>query len=391
MDADHQLMHDLRNAASVIRGAASQLHEDRGSLSPEMLGELTDMIARRSDVLVRLLDDLAIVHQVERGDLRVCLQRVALSEVCDYALSDVRSTGRTTVTVDVPDDVAVLGDPVRLTQVLDNLVTNALRYGGPNVTVTARRNGSHVDLDVCDDGPGVPPALESAIFDVYARGPESRRVGGSGLGLAIVRELCAAMGGMVSYARDPGTRFRVTLPAPPPVQGWRDSPDAAGHAVTFWQDTSVLVDRITGYTGAGLAAGEAVVVAARPDHLTAVHHELLHHGFEVDRMMASGQYVPMDATELHRTLKVDGRLDRTGFDHAIATTLARVRNRWQEVRVFGEVVDVFWQAGDGDLALELEALWDDLRGVDGFPLLCGYHGDTAAGMVSRCHDRVVAA
>jgi two-component sensor histidine kinase len=369
LHAEEQLMHDLRNAASVIRGAASQLHEDAAQLPPDVVANLAEMIARRSDVLVRLLEDLVVVQQVDRGDLQVCLQPVNLADVGDYALADMCQTDKATISVDIPAGLSVLGDPVRLTQVLDNLVTNAVRYGGPHITVRATRDGELVHLEVHDDGPGIPDELAERIFDAYTRGPDSARVGGSGLGLAIVRELCAAMGGTVAYDGSAGTRFRITLPAV--VRSERAeslSARAARHAV-FWRDADSLVLRVADYAREGLLAGEAVVVVALPEHLTAVHERLRESGVEVERVLASGQLLPVDAGQLRLSVAREGAVRPELFESVVGETLALVRSRWREVRVFSEVATPAWPEV---CALALERCWDTMSERESFALLSGY-------------------
>ena len=121
--------------------------------------------------------------------------------------------------MDVAPDAVVIADPVRVTQVLDNLVTNAIRYGGQNVHVSAERAGSSVRLTVSDDGIGVPDELVDTLFDAYVHGTASHALGGSGLGLLIVRQLCEAMNGTIEYDGTNGTRFTATLARPPRSHG----------------------------------------------------------------------------------------------------------------------------------------------------------------------------
>src|SRR6478672_4194376 len=188
----------MQNTALVLREAASQLHHNRETLPPGVVDHLTEMLTRRSEMLVRLLGDLSTAHLAERGELDLSLQRVSLPELCRDLLEERRSElSRTELTVDVAQDAVAIADPLRLTQVLDNLVTNALRYGGPNVRVTARREGAWVHLEVTDDGAGIPEEMVGTLFDAYVHGTSSQRHGGSGLGLLIVHQLCEAMGGTV--------------------------------------------------------------------------------------------------------------------------------------------------------------------------------------------------
>ena len=141
-DVEAQLIHDMQNTAMVLREASSQLHENRNSLPPGVVEHLTEMVARRSDMLVRLLADLSISHLAERGELGLSLQAVSLSDICGELLAERQPAIGAHVTFDVPADAIVIADPTRITQVLDNLVTNAFRYGGPNVLVSAVRPSS---------------------------------------------------------------------------------------------------------------------------------------------------------------------------------------------------------------------------------------------------------
>ena len=394
-DAEAQLVHDMRNTAMVLREAASQLHHHRETLPPGVVEHLTEMLARRSDMLVRLLGDLSTAHLAERGELDLSLQRVSLPHICRDLLEERQpAVGGTQVTVDVAEDAVAIADPVRLTQVLDNLVTNALKYGGPHVHVTARRDGDSVHLDVTDDGPGIPEELVDTLFDAYVHGSLSHHVGGSGLGLLIVRQLCEAMSGTIAYDSSGGTRFTATFPALP-VPTHELAPDAAtgGHSVTFWHDEETLADGLVAYVAHGLAAGEAVLVAATP-----AHHQLLEDGLTaigIDPVAAhvSGQYLPLDANALHTELPRRRHIDPERFDSIIGQSAERVNRRWRGFRVFGEIVDLYWRQSDDHLALELETCWSELRSRLPFPLLCAYELDPGANAaaIRHCHDTVVPA
>ncbi|WP_440900208.1 sensor histidine kinase, partial [Actinosynnema sp.] len=126
-----------------------------------------------------------------------------------------------TLTTSTPADLTVEADPVRLRQVLDNLVANALRHVPPGgrVEVTAEHEGDDVVIKVADTGTGITPEDLPHVFDRFWRAEKSRsrRTGGSGLGLAIVRKLVEAHGGTVSATSEPGkgSTFTVRLPAPP--------------------------------------------------------------------------------------------------------------------------------------------------------------------------------
>jgi hypothetical protein len=244
-----------------------------------------------------------------------------------------------------------------------------VRYGGPHITVRATRDDTLVHLEVHDDGAGIPAELRERIFDVYARGPESARVGGSGLGLAIVRELCAAMGGTVTHDGSDGTRFRITLPAVVLPERADSLSVRSGRQAVFWRDMDSLVPRVAEYAREGLLSGEAVVIDALPEHLTAVLERLRSSGVEIERVLASGQLLPIDAAQLRLSIARDGAVRPDLFDSVVGETLTLIRSRWREVRVFGEVASQAWPEA---CAMALERCWDAMSERESFPLLCGY-------------------
>ncbi len=390
---DAQLIHDMRNAVAVIRGAAVHLGEG-DQLPAPVVHRLAEMIARRGDLLGHLLDDLSTADSLERGELSIARQRVVLDEVCREALAHRALPGQVAVSLDAAPDAVVLSDPTRVLQILDNLVTNAVRYGGPHITIRAHRDDAVVHLQVLDDGPGVPPALRESMFDAYARGRESAPAGGSGLGLSIVSRLCHSLGGSVAYDYDEGSAFTVTLPAVPRAAQLPQTDVAdRGHSVAFWYDEASLVQRITGYAALGLTGGEAVLLAVTPGRGDAVEAELTDLGIDVVAATRSGQLIRVDADEIHDRLVRDGRVDPGLFEDLIGTAVRRIETSWRSLRAFGEIVDVYWQRGDGHLALQLESCWNDLRRRHDFPLLCAYEvaEDAAVGELSDCHDAVAAA
>lgn len=393
-DVEAQLIHDMQNTAMVLREAASQLHQNRETLPPGVVAHLTEMMARRSDMLVRLLGDLSTSHLAERGELDLSLQRVSLPDICRDLLEERQPViGPTHITVDVADDAIVVADPLRVTQVMDNLVTNALRYGGPNVEVSAAREGAHVLVTVSDDGPGIPDELHDTLFDAYAHGTASQSHGGSGLGLLIVRQLCEAMSGTIEYDRTDRTCFTATFPALPTPSMELDPDAASGHAVAFWHTDENLTESLVAYVANGLAAGEAVLVAATPAHHQLLEDGLLAIGVDAAAAHASGQYLPLDADALHTHLPRFQHIDSDRFDSIIGAAVERVSRRWLDFRVFGEIVDLYWRSHDDHLALELEDCWNELRSRVPFPLLCAYElaPGESAGAICDCHDAVVSA
>ena len=393
-DVEAQLIHDMQNTATVLREAATQLHEHRDTLPPGVIDHLTEMLARRSSMLVRLLGDLSTAHLAERGELDLSLQRVSLPELCRDLLDERQpEVGSTRLTVDIAEDAVVVADPLRLTQVVDNLVTNALRYGGPNVHVAATRDGPCVRLTVSDDGPGVPDALAGSLFDAYVHGSRSRAFGGSGLGLMIVHQLCEAMSGAIGYEHTDRTRFTATFPALPTPACELDPDLSQEHSVAFWHDDENLAECLVPYVANGLAAGEAVLVAATPAHHWLLEEGLTALGIDTAAAQESGQYLPLDADQLHTDLPAFQHIDLDRFDSLIGDAVQRIHRRWKGFRVFGEIVDLYWRRRDDHLALELESCWNELRTRVPFSLLCAYElaPGESAGAICDCHDTVVSA
>jgi two-component system OmpR family sensor kinase len=124
------------------------------------------------------------------------------------------------IRIEADDGLALSGDPLRVRQALGNMVDNALRHGGGEVVLRARRSDGGVGLEVCDGGPGFEPGFADRAFERFARGDRARARGGSGLGLAIVRAIAEAHGGRAEIVpgRD-GTTVRIWLPGGARPQG----------------------------------------------------------------------------------------------------------------------------------------------------------------------------
>jgi hypothetical protein len=394
-DVDAECIHDMRSSALVLREAAAQLHEHHSTLQTADIDHLAEILTRRSNLLVRLLDDLTTSHQADRDALALSLQPVCLADLCRGVSRDRGSFAGTDITLQVSADMVVLADPMRVTQVMDNLVSNAIRYGGSHIRVRAERSGAHINLTVSDDGPGIPHELLDTLFKAYVHGPTSHALGGSGLGLAIVHELCQAMGATIAYDDADGTpTFTVTFPALPTTSAVLPrEPADHSHSAVFWSSEEELVQRLVTYVAQGLANGEAVLLASTTPHRHLVESGLAAIGLDPTALKASGQFVPTDAAEVQGGLPRDDHIDRQRFDEVLGATVDLLGRRWRKFRVFGEIVDLYWRDHQDHLALDLEDCWNALRAKRPFPLLCGYetdpHRDHAD--IRRCHDDVEAA
>jgi signal transduction histidine kinase len=227
--------HELRTPIANIRGHAESLllaaeaaeAADGAATSPEETKRYLTIIARESERLSALVDDLLALARAEAGELRLEIHSVSVTGVFDEiyeALAPLaRRERQVTLTREpVEDAPPVLADRQRLAQILLNLARNAITYTPPGGIVSLsveRPDHYHLSLVVADTGVGIPQEELERVFERFYRADASRAraTGGFGLGLAIVRDLAQAMGGVVTAESvvGQGSRFRVTLPIAP--------------------------------------------------------------------------------------------------------------------------------------------------------------------------------
>jgi two-component system sensor histidine kinase KdpD len=209
--------HDLRTPLAGITGAASTLIEAGDALPPEARAEMLATIYSESERMDRLVANLLDMTRLESGGLVLKKEWQPLAEVVGSALRhlDRRLRGRR-VEIDLPGDLPLAEfDAVAVEQVLVNLLDNAAAHTPPGTPVSIRARGAdgHVEVEVADEGPGLPPGTEGRVFEKFFRaGDEGRH--GTGLGLAICRGIVEAHGGTITAGNRPGggAAFRFTLP-----------------------------------------------------------------------------------------------------------------------------------------------------------------------------------
>lgn len=206
------LSHELRTPLTSIYGFSEMLIET-GLVDPRNSMELITLINRESSELSRMVDDLLTSARLGSDALSIELSDVALVPEIQNVIAPYLRTGRT---VDVTGpSLAVRADPLRLRQVIRNLVSNAIRHGGPNVSIDVRPVDEKVILSVIDDGEGVSKEIETRLFDRFVhRGHKALLTGSVGLGLSIARSLVEGMDGSINYLRaNNHTVFSLILPA----------------------------------------------------------------------------------------------------------------------------------------------------------------------------------
>ena len=213
------LSHELRNPLTPILTAARLLER---RVDDEARQEV-DVIVRQVKHLVRLVDDLLDISRVARGSVTLSKTHLDLTSVVSSAVeatSPLFEERGHRLDVSMPaTGLEVDGDAVRLTQVIDNLLSNAARYTPPGgvVTVTGVRENDSIVLRVRDTGVGIDPSLLPDLFGTFvqgARGPD-RAEGGLGIGLSLVRTLTELHGGTASAHSDgpgQGSEFSIRLP-----------------------------------------------------------------------------------------------------------------------------------------------------------------------------------
>ena len=206
--------HELRTPLTVVAGGLEAMLDGVHPMDEDHVAPLLAETA----VMDRLLDDLRTLSLAEAGALPLHREPVDLASLAEEVAAANRAragTAGVTLSVVASEAVVTSVDPVRVREILGNLVGNALRHtpAGGSVTIEVGVDGGEAVMTVRDTGEGIPPADLPRVFDRFHRRADS---GGSGLGLAIVRDLAAAHGGSVEVESDGvpgnGSVFRVRLP-----------------------------------------------------------------------------------------------------------------------------------------------------------------------------------
>jgi PAS domain S-box-containing protein len=247
-DADHRkdlflatLAHELRNPLAPIRTAAQILGSPR--LASQELQWAQNVIQRQVGHMSLLLDDLLDIARVTQGKLELKKERVRLTDVVDSAVEEARpllDSKNHQFTVTLPsEELTLVVDPLRLSQILSNLLTNAAKYTDPagHIELIGDVQNGMLCLSVKDNGIGIAPEALPRIFEMFSQidGASARSEGGLGIGLALVKGLLELHGGEIdakSRGRGRGSEFIVRLPlaasisAEVPVTG-ADAPTVA--------------------------------------------------------------------------------------------------------------------------------------------------------------------
>jgi signal transduction histidine kinase len=203
--------HELRTPLTSIYGFSEVLVVN-GLVDPEQSMELVGLINAESMELSRMVEDLLTAARLDAGAIEYATQEFPIADEIDSVVAPHIRAGAD-IRLEVSPRI-VAADAGRARQVLRNLVSNAIRHGGPVITVRGYSGEDGYSISVADNGPGIPREVEERMFNRFVHtGDETLLAGSVGLGLAIARELSEGMGGSLTYHRfGEETRFVMTVP-----------------------------------------------------------------------------------------------------------------------------------------------------------------------------------
>jgi signal transduction histidine kinase len=207
--------HELRTPAATIYGISATLEHRWDKLSSEHRIELRHVLHQQAERLRRLVDQLLDLSRIEAGAATLVPERRSVGEQLEEIVALVAGDRCAEISLDVPPDLQAVLDGDVFDRIMSNLLSNALRYGKPPVSVRARRRGSELDVLVEDRGPGIPIEFVPNLFERFARATTTQSVEGAGLGLAIAQSYAGIHGGEITYeqAEPSGACFHLRLPA----------------------------------------------------------------------------------------------------------------------------------------------------------------------------------
>jgi signal transduction histidine kinase len=212
--------HDLRTPMTRLRAVAENALQ--WNPSPEAYREALSDCLEESEQVLRMLNMLMDISEVETGSVQLRIAAVNISDLATQVIDLYRGVAEDrniSLTSNCPPSLIVQGDQARLLQMLANLVDNAIKYTpiGGRVEINASANDSSVLLTICDSGIGIPPEDAHKIWDRSFRGDQSRSQRGLGLGLSLVKAVVMAHGGTIDVTslQGQGTQFSIRLPLIP--------------------------------------------------------------------------------------------------------------------------------------------------------------------------------
>ncbi|NND01515.1 MAG: GAF domain-containing sensor histidine kinase [Acidimicrobiia bacterium] len=203
--------HELRTPLTSVNGLSTVLSEQWDSMTDTERRDLVEVIARESADATEMVEDLLSSARADLGEMTVLSQPLDLAAQATMVLDSLGDRHGNEIKFS-GGPVTVAGDPIRVRQVLRNLVTNAIRHGGNEIRVESETTDTHGLIHVIDNGPGVAPNIAASLFTDFPKGRQEMQAS-VGLGLSVSKSLAEAMGGTLQYERRGNlTHFWLRLP-----------------------------------------------------------------------------------------------------------------------------------------------------------------------------------
>jgi signal transduction histidine kinase len=215
--AAHELRNPMTPIAAWVELLSNLARREAGRVPPEILIGL-GRLERLVDAYIRRATTFLDVSRISSKKVQLDFSEVNLSAVLEQAIAAVRPAAMSagsSITFDIQGNVIAIADRIAVEQIIENLLSNAVRYGaGEPIHISLFRSSGTAELSIRDHGIGIAPADRGRIFEQFQRGAESKSTGGFGVGLWITRQLVLAMGGEISVTSDlgVGSTFTVILP-----------------------------------------------------------------------------------------------------------------------------------------------------------------------------------
>ncbi len=243
------LAHELRNPLAPLRtGLDILIQQPQPS---EIAGHTLSVMNRQLDHMVRLVDDLLDVSRISHGTLEIQREQVDLSSIIDRAIETVGPSlvrRNQAVTVDAEGPVPALVDPIRVAQIIGNLLNNASKHSPPRaqIRIELRREGELATIRVIDQGAGIPPEQLTRVFEMFTKieRPGQSPKDGLGIGLALSRQLAELHGGTLtgtSAGEGKGATFALSVPVGVTSSPVVEAPAASSVAAVMENALSVVV------------------------------------------------------------------------------------------------------------------------------------------------------
>jgi signal transduction histidine kinase len=219
VEARRVAVHEMKTPLTAVRGLTQLL--SGFDLSPQERARVVAMVGEETERLGGMIESLNAVEKMRLADFESAARPLDLGALAGRRAAAIGAGAPGRVTIEAEDGVVVLGDEGFLARVVDNLVSNALKFSpaSSQVRIAAWRNGGDALLTVTDEGPGIPEAERSRVFGRFVRGSGAGGAEGLGLGLSLVHEVVTWHRGRVSVraAEGTGSVFEVVLPALDPT------------------------------------------------------------------------------------------------------------------------------------------------------------------------------